>query len=129
MYVSRRFEKKNIFRGKIPDSGRETSFLYNTCVLDCALLGSTLTWVSILWYIAISSSIYVQGITNTPTNFSYGTNFTRPSRPTFRYEDAFRMDVVVYSINTGLSAVLLRNIVGNSNPDLQLRIQYHFRHS
>ena len=129
MYVSRRFEKKNIFRGKIPDSGRETSFLYNTCVLDCALLDSTLTWVSILRYIAISSSIYVQGITNTPTNFSYETNFTRTSWPTFRYEDAFRMDVVVYSINTGVSAVLLRNIVGNSNPDLQLRIQYHFRHS
>ena len=107
-----------MFQGvsKIPDSGRETSFLYNTCVLDCALLGST-------------SSIYVQGITNTPANLSYGTNFTRPSRPTFRYEDAFRMDVVVYSINTGVSAVLLRNIVGNSNPDLQLRIQYHFRHS
>ena len=62
--------------------------------------------ISILRILAISYSIYVLSIATTPSNHSYSYS-TKLSWSTFRYEDAFRIDFLVFNINIGLTAVLL----------------------
>ena len=63
--------------------------------------------IVILRILALSYLIYVLSIATTPTNHPYETNVTLLSWPTFRYEDAFRIDVLLFNISIGQAAVLL----------------------
>ena len=51
--------------------------------------------------LAVSYLIYVLSIETTPTNV------TLLSWPTFKYEDAFRIDFLLFNINIGITAVQL----------------------
>ena len=64
----------------------------------CKAIGIT---IAILRILAVSYLIYVLSIETNPTNV------TLLSWPTFKYEDAFRIDFLLFNINIGITAVQL----------------------
>ena len=115
------FRKKNIFRGIAYIHTcliQSKTYVFFSTFLTAVEFSFTMEYreypktckaigiiISILRILAISYFIYVLSIGTTPSNHSYDTNSTLLSLPTFRY--IIRIDVLVYSINIGLTALLL----------------------
>ena len=116
------FRKKNIFRGIAYIHTcliQSKTYVFFSTFLTAVEFSFTMEYreypktckaigiiISILRILAISYSIYVLSIATTPSNHSYSYS-TKLSWSTFRYEDAFRIDFLVFNINIGLTAVLL----------------------